>query len=177
MSKIINSKLLVRRDSSQNWILLNPILKSGEIGYDTTIGKHKIGNGVDRLVNLPFFALDIDLNDKITCILKTTEEWEENNTLISQKGTFYIYTDYQIIQKEGQSITIPGIKIGDGLAFVVDLPFITDFLADTIIDHINNYTMHITQQEREFWNNKVTSYIAQRNNEELVLDKGNLFLQ
>lgn len=58
MSKTINSKLLVRRDSSSNWTTNNPVLSQGEIGYDNTEGKIKIGNGSSTWSNLPFFALE-----------------------------------------------------------------------------------------------------------------------
>lgn len=148
MSRLIKSKILVRRDTSKNWRLLNPILSSGEIGYDITIGKHKIGDGQRRWTELPFFIQEIDLNDKVTCILKTTAEWNLDNTLLSQKGVFYIYTDYESKEVDGDTIYIPGIKIGDGLAYVVDLPFLTDALADAITNHVNDRTVHITQQER-----------------------------
>lgn len=58
MSKTINSKLLVRRDSSSNWTTNNPVLAQGEIGYDTNEGKIKVGNGSSNWSLLPFFALE-----------------------------------------------------------------------------------------------------------------------
>lgn len=58
MSKTINSKLLVRRDSSSNWTTNNPVLSQGEIGYDTNEGKIKVGNGSSNWSSLPFFALE-----------------------------------------------------------------------------------------------------------------------
>ena len=145
MSRLIKSKFLVRRDTAENWRLLNPILSSGEIGYDTTIGKHKIGNGIDHWIDLPFFALDIDLNDKATCVLRTSKEWDSDNTLVSEKGTFYVYTDHETIKEDGKTKLIPGIKVGDGLAYVVDLPFITDGLAQTITNHIEDHAIHVTE--------------------------------
>ena len=49
---------------------------------------------------------------------------------------------------------IPAVKIGDGLAYLIDLPFI-DASVTRLMEHINNTQIHITQAEREFWNNKV----------------------
>jgi hypothetical protein len=39
-------KLQVRRDSAASWTSANPILSSGEHGYETDTGKFKIGDGV-----------------------------------------------------------------------------------------------------------------------------------
>ena len=62
MSKTINSKILIRRDTTANWSTNNPTLAAGEIGFDTTVGKHKIGDGITAWNNLPYFALESDLS-------------------------------------------------------------------------------------------------------------------
>lgn len=46
----------IRRDSSANWESINPILASGEMGYDTTNNVVKIGNGSDNWVSLPVLS-------------------------------------------------------------------------------------------------------------------------
>jgi len=92
-------------------------------------------------------------------ISNTTEYWEEHPSIISKKNTFYVYTDYRAIS----GVNIPDIKLGDGTTPVVDLPFIDA----TLIDHINNTTMHTNQAEKEFWNNKVRCY-SDDNNEKLI---------
>ena len=61
MSKTINTKILIRRDTSSNWSSNNPILASGEIGFDTTVGKHKIGDGIHHWNELSYFILETDL--------------------------------------------------------------------------------------------------------------------
>jgi hypothetical protein len=43
---LINVSYRLRRDTTANWATYNPVLKSGEIGLDTTLNKFKIGNGV-----------------------------------------------------------------------------------------------------------------------------------
>lgn len=171
MGKIVNTRLLIRKDTQENWLRVNPILASGEIGFDTTVGKHKIGNGSDRWSILPYFSLQTDLNDKVTCIYRTTEEWEQLRSLVSEVGTIYIYTDYKTIEDGSDTKVIPGIKIGDGMAYVIDLPFATDIVGESFLDHIHDNVRHITQEEREFWNNKVTCYIDGYNIQNLVFDK------
>ena len=50
---------------------------------------------------------------------------------------------------------MPGIKIGDGAAYVQDLPFVDEELRDKIMDHINNPDIHVSLREKLFWNNKL----------------------
>lgn len=79
-------------------------------------------------------------------IFNTTENWNADTTTVSEENTLYIYTDYQTTE-EGN---IMGIKIGDGKAFIVDLPF-----ADTIMQqHMANTDIHVTPEEKAFWNSK-----------------------
>lgn len=68
-----------------------------------------------------------------------------------------VYTDKGQTTKDGQIINIPKIKIGDGNAYCVDLPFIDDDIFNIINNHINNSTIHVTQAEKDFWNNKINS--------------------
>ena len=42
---IINVTFKMRRDTTANWDLYDPILEAGEIGIDTTLNKFKIGKG------------------------------------------------------------------------------------------------------------------------------------
>jgi len=42
----VATKIQVRRGSSSEWSTANPVLATGEIGYDTTANKFKIGDGV-----------------------------------------------------------------------------------------------------------------------------------
>lgn len=38
-------RILFRRDTAANWTSGNPVLATGEFGYETNTGKFKIGNG------------------------------------------------------------------------------------------------------------------------------------
>jgi hypothetical protein len=48
------SIIAVRRGSSAAWVNANPLLVLGEIGYDTTALKFKVGNGEDLWNDLPY---------------------------------------------------------------------------------------------------------------------------
>lgn len=88
-------------------------------------------------------------------ISRTTAEWNAQPTEISKKNYLYVYTDHQTtVNDQGETIYIPGVKIGDGLAYIIDLPFIDVLYSE----HISNAQIHVTEAEKEFWNNKVTAY-------------------
>ena len=60
----IFSQIISRNDISQNWEIKNPILSKGEIGYDSTNKKIKIGDGVSHWNDLNYVLLD-ELNKKV----------------------------------------------------------------------------------------------------------------
>lgn len=51
-------EIRIRRDQESDWNLKNPILESGEQGFETDTGKFKIGNGVNRWLDLRYFIPD-----------------------------------------------------------------------------------------------------------------------
>lgn len=94
----------------------------------------------------------------------TKQGWDSQIDLVSEKDAVYIYTDYDT---DEYGNNIPGIKIGDGLGYLIDAPFLDANMQKHILDNI----IHITQQEREFWNNKVTAFLSEVSNETLILTK------
>ena len=100
--------------------------------------------------------------------VRTTEEWSQDIVFVPGVGDIIVYSDrsYEIV--DGETTYIPGIKIGDGNAHVVDLPFIDDRLAEDLINHINDDSRHVTEEERTFWNNKLNYDI---NDETLLLTR------
>jgi hypothetical protein len=52
----MSSQIQVRRGPAVNWVIKNPILASGELGYETDTGKFKIGNGLDSWSARPYFV-------------------------------------------------------------------------------------------------------------------------
>lgn len=82
----------------------------------------------------------------------TTATWNSQPQLVSEMGYIYIYSDYK---QNDQDQNIAGMKVGDGNAYLIDMPFTDELLYDHLADNVS----HITQQEREFWNNKVRCFI------------------
>lgn len=104
----------------------------------------------------------------------TKANWNAQSSLIGEAGYLYIYSDYQTItDQQGNPIQVPGIKVGDGVSYLIDSPFMSDVIMESILNHINDTVVHITAQEREFWNNKVTGFLSGDNTENLVLSKRN----
>lgn len=91
----------------------------------------------------------------------TTEYWTEQEELIAEFGAFYIYSDYKFIEDK----YVPGIKVGNGVDLLKDLPF----LDNTFWEHIQDTGIHITRREREFWNNKVSVDLIEE--DELIIFK------
>lgn len=83
----------------------------------------------------------------------TTAGWNAQSDLISKEGTIYIYNDYKVI--DGQNVA--GIKIGDGKAYLIDMPFIDEFM----YQHIQDVDKHVSDEERNRWNNKLNVNDAQ----------------
>ncbi len=84
-----------------------------------------------------------------------TSYWNEHRDYVPDAGEMVIYTDRTVID----GVAYPGIKIGDGSAYVVDLPFLGDDVTDQIVDvlnnHVNNTDIHVTPEEKAFWNAKL----------------------
>ena len=99
------------------------------------------------------------VNTRIQFKRDTTQHWNEARGFIPLKGEVIVYTDYDSYEKEingrNRIVAIPGIKIGDGNAYVQDLPFVDEELRDTLMEHINNMDLHVTLGEKTFWNNKI----------------------
>lgn len=116
-----------------------------------------------------------NLNNKIIYYSKTKSEWNSDRDFMSQKNVLYIYSDYKSIERDGEQILIPGLKIGDGTTYLIDLPFVNDTskgseLEQLILDHINNKVIHISAEERNFWNNKL-NLLLQPDTQTLVLNR------
>lgn len=134
--------------------------KSGSILTLTYDGTNWVRNQSYNELNVP------------NVIAKTTAQWRNTLTYIPPKDTILIYLDHGTITINEVTYDVPGIKIGDGLAYGIDLPFVGDDVKQYILDqletHTGNTTIHITSTERTFWNNKLNCDI---NGEILILNR------
>lgn len=95
--------------------------------------------------------------DSIGIYYNTTAYWNRQRGYVPKAGDIIIYSDYKTVNIEGKQVTIPGIKIGSGNAYVQDLMFIGGGSTDDelILAHITDAVVHITDEERDYWNNKL----------------------
>lgn len=102
-------------------------------------------------------------NKRIQLKRDTTENWNNARGFIPMPGEVIIYEDYETktytTEEYGETVTktvqIPNIKIGTGNAYVQDLGFVDEKLRDMLMAHIQDHDMHVTLQEKVFWNNKI----------------------
>ena len=102
----------------------------------------------------------------------TTEYWDGQTGYIPSPGFIVIYSDYKSKTVDGQTVYIPGIKVGDGNAYVQDLMFIDEDIAEELWEHINNSNIHVTLQEKRSWNKKLNV-----NDNSEVVDEALIFIR
>lgn len=59
LDKTLNTHIVLRNDTSENWKTSNPILLKGEAGYETDTRKLKFGDGITAYNDLPY-TIDAD---------------------------------------------------------------------------------------------------------------------
>jgi len=99
------------------------------------------------------------VNTRIQLKRDTTQHWNRALGFIPLEGELIIYTDYKSMEKEidgeVKQVQIPGLKIGDGMTYVQDLPFVNAELREKIMTHIDNPDIHASVADKLFWNNKL----------------------
>lgn len=98
--------------------------------------------------------------------INTTEYWNSKESFVGQKGHIYVYSDHSIIDGE----PVPAIKIGDGNACLIHNPFVSSD-KEMILEHIKNDGIHVTPEEKYFWNNKVRCDATTVSGETLIFTK------
>lgn len=96
-------------------------------------------------------AINLGVIAQKQVVSKTTAEWNAQPMLISAKDVIYVYTDYKIVDDQ----PVPNLKVGDGNAYLIDLPFIA---ADGV-----------TEEQIAFWNNKVSVRLDELDAENMIL--------
>lgn len=97
-------------------------------------------NGIANITSIPGTS-------KI--LIATQADWDRQRTLIAAADTIYVYSDHDVV--DGKNI--PAIKIGDGTSYLIDMAFVADHVSE-MLEHINNEIIHVTEEEKQFWNNK-----------------------
>lgn len=116
------------------------VLQVESEGIGTGTSKYKDLEGLPSINGIT--VIDNKTSEDLHIVaVKTTAEWQQVTTIVSKKGEIYVYSDYM---QDEDGNDIPGFKIGDGNAYIVDLPFAT--LPD----------LRISADDIASWNNKVS---------------------
>ena len=107
-----------------------------------------------------------DAAENVLC--KTTAQWNAQPQLVAAAGTLYVYTDHTFDESGNP---VPGFKVGDGNAYLIDIPFADTTLQEQVQEHIADTEVHITESEREFWNSKERCYTDSSDPETLIFTK------
>ena len=94
----------------------------------------------------------------------TKEYWDSQRDYRPEAGLLICYTDYKqkldengdpVYDEHGDPVYLPGFKLGDGNAYLIDKPFLDETITQDLVKHINDYHVHITDDERARWNRKI----------------------
>lgn len=95
----------------------------------------------------------------------TTANWNAHPTFVPLKGEVIVYTDHGTIRDENNNLVyVPAMKVGDGNAYLVDLPFLNEDQVQAVIDrltaHEANTVVHTNADEKSSWNHKERCYVS-----------------
>lgn len=80
----------LRRDTAANWVSTNPVLASGEAGFESDTGKLKIGDGTTAWSSVGYVSggASVEVSDTPPASPDANTLWWESDT-----GTLFIYYD------------------------------------------------------------------------------------
>ncbi len=143
----------------------------GFIWFTTDTGKLYIDAPINGTLERTLVNPDVDWTqitnrpENLTKIFyNTVEGWGSQTGLIGEKNALYVYTD--ALEEDGKNI--PNFKIGDGTSYLIDSPFITATVMEELNKHIRDTTVHVSQSDRDRWDNKVRTYRSSVDEENLV---------
>lgn len=95
----------------------------------------------------------------------TKAEWEAQPDFVPKHGALVIYADYA--KEDGKDI--PNFKVGDGNAYLVDLPFSQDDLRAALAAHILDTSKHLSDEDRTKLAGSVTATATQQTTGDFTL--------
>jgi hypothetical protein len=90
-------RIQMRRGSTSDWNTADPILNEGEIGYNTTLGQIKIGDGSTAWSSLDYMVTDAELTTSLGNYIELTEkgavsgvaELDENKNVLTRESVIF----------------------------------------------------------------------------------------
>jgi len=94
----------------------------------------------------------IKIKSRISVRHDTTAKWNNARGFVPLSGEIIVYTDFDT---DDNGNDIPNIKIGNGNAYVQELPFLGVSDSKKLLDHISNTSIHVSSADRLLWSNKL----------------------
>lgn len=142
-------------------MILNEHNISGEINSDGGISGalgELLGNISGSIIPYPIDMSHVHYDTKAN--------WDRQTFLIAERGHLYIYKDAEVTYINGRRVTYPGIKIGDGSSYLIDMAYsVVGSDHEKLINHIQNTAIHVGSGDRINWNDKVSVSVVQSNEE------------
>jgi hypothetical protein len=90
-------RIQMRRGTTSDWNTADPILNEGEIGYNTTLGQIKIGDGSTAWSSLDYMVTDAELTTSLGNYIELTEkgavsgvaELDENKNILTATSVIF----------------------------------------------------------------------------------------
>jgi plasmid maintenance system antidote protein VapI len=127
--------MLQRRGTAEQWSNANPILGSGEIGFETDTGQFKIGDQTTHWDDLPYFKNIEDLGGNLDDYILLTEKGVANGVATLNANT--VIPDGQISNTIARIVDVQN-AVSNAIADLTNnAPLILDTLAE-LANAINN---------------------------------------
>lgn len=108
----------------------------------------------------PSVVMDVDLDGIGDVAYGTRAQWESRPDFVPSPGQIVVWSDRGKTTVDGNEVDVPGIKIGDGNAYNLDLPFAGDDVAFRLLSmietHVSDSSIHVSSANRTSWDGKVT---------------------
>lgn len=112
-----------------------------------------VGAEDEHLVTIQSLQDYLNLHLDKQVLFGTTAEWNAQAGLVSEADKLYVYTDYNT---DGSGNNLAGIKVGDGDAYLIDMPFIDK----VYFEHVQDTSIHVTPSEKLRWFDAVNCYYS-----------------
>jgi hypothetical protein len=115
------ARMQQRRGTAAQWTSANPVLGSGEIGFETDTSKFKIGNGTSTWSNLTYFANLNQILDGAPDLLNTLNEiaaaiGDDPNFITTIESSLDLKADITYVDSEIETLELVDDGILEGLS-------------------------------------------------------------
>lgn len=175
----LNATILLRSDTSTNWLNANPILALGEAGYETNTHKLKIGNGTTNWKDLNYIAGESDLvvqNKSIETVEKLPPEGDAS-FFYKVKSTSLIYfwdNDKFIAINEKQEIPDPEPQIDNIIVANTKDGFPANGENNKLYKSLNDQLIYSWNSQNNSYEKIKAETVSQINNIKLINTKTEL---